>query len=187
MSRKNPTEFSPGQRVSFRVFPETGKAINRGGVVTGPDTENPGQMLVQGDPTPDDKKAERAGEIFSVWFAKGAGLVTGPNAPTTKTVSKGPEPMALVHRGPHSQAVVDLVAKVFGAQAKDVMEFPMLDEDGTTVYAFKATAEDLPALQALIDGEPSAKQHLAIVEDPENDQLDELNAERDWPTLTAPK
>lgn len=186
MSNKSPHEYHPGQRVKFRVFPKDGKPIGRGGVVSGPDTENPGQMLVQGDPTPEDKKENRPGEIFSVWFAHDAGLVTGEDAPTSKaTKEKLTRPMALVHSGPHSQAVVDLVAKVFGAQASDVTAYPLADEDGATVYAFQATGEDLPKLLALIESDPSAAQHLAIVEEPENDELDDLNAEREWPILAA--
>lgn len=181
-------EYTPGQRVKFRVFPESGKPIQRGGVVKGPDTDNPGQMLVDGDATPEDKQRGAPGETFSVWFTHGAGLVTGPAAPTNKGGKpKGPQPMALVHRGPHSAAAADLIAKVFGAQAKAVTDFPLADEDGTTVYPFQATAEDLPALQAAIEAEPSAAQHLAIVEDPELEELDGYDDERELPTLTAAK
>lgn len=209
MSRQNAHEFTPGDKVKFRFFPVDGEPIKRAGIVTGPDTENPGQMLIQADRTEAEIAADpdnaNPAPPFSVWWAKGGGLVCGPAAPTRKTAESEPpppeatagtttrppaeplasKPLALVHRGPHSAAVVDLVAKVFGGQAAAVTDFPLAADDGTTVYAFQATGEDLPALLALIEGEPSAAQCLAIIEADEHDELDELNAEREWPTLTA--
>jgi hypothetical protein len=200
MSIKSAPEFSPGQRVQFRAYPGVPDSnepfIKRGGVVSGPNPDRPGEMLVAADPTKEDKAAGRPGDIFSVWYVDCHGLVAGDGAPTSNaTVEVEKEPAAdkpvpppapyqffsLIHRGPHSQAAIDLIAKLFGAEEAEAMaEHPMHLPDGTAAYGFIALEKHLDHLKGLIEGDQSAAAHLAIVPDVPEVQLEKIG---NWPVL----
>lgn len=184
-------EYEPGQRVAFRVFQEIGKPIRRGGLVMGPDPEHAGQMEVRGDPTPEDIAADRPGEIFSVWFAQG-GLVSGAKAPTQKaakaTADQDPEGFIIVHRGPHTEQVTEILSHIFGpAAGAAIGSRPLHRTDGTCVYAFSASPQDLPAINAKIEADRHGAPLLAVTDpsEAEIDLLDEMNSDRDWPFLAA--
>lgn len=106
-----------------------------------------------------------------------------PNLVEAKNVADR-KALAILHRGPHTQDVVDLFRRLFGEAGAAVAGCPVAQPDGTCLYPAAATAEDLPALQAAINADPSATAHVMLITEPPPEMASQLGQE--WPTLPAP-